>query len=603
MELSSDQIRQQLQALLNPGAGDQPDGTYVPWVIWVRDLYGTYAVYQNESDGKLYRQDFTVTDLTVSLAGSPVEVVPTYATPGEASATASEGEAIPPEQPTSTLTRHLLTSMLRSGTRVFNENLQAAMVEAAQAGDAETTAAIAGILKKQVAATEASITAVIDEPPASPAAAAPPVEEEAQTLATPDDRETQVRDAATSLLGAKYPGQLVTITKVTVEDAGEGEELVSEVTFDVLNPEDETDEGTLHTVELRVAPDGTPTLGEPQEASATAEPPPATEGAGGELPGLQLSDRPTSRRRFFTPLKPTLLEEGKTATWVNVINLGTYEHDEYGTITFTEDDFNSWQKNLQAGVFGGIGPDGKPRVAADYGHAMDDPSADPASQKASGYICDLKLEGERVYALVDFTKPAAESIKNGEFSWWSVSVHPGINDKTGNPTGPVMLGGALTNRPFVPGLEAIQLSDLRPARSVQLKRELADAQAEVIKLRRKNFDGSLAITLDHFQRAGVPPHVVNLARPLLEADFDSQATIKLTRGGRTSEHKPGEVIALALLEFAKVGIVKTGEQTFHQTTSHVTLDQALEEVKAENPSVRQKDAIVLARKKYPHLRG
>lgn len=491
--------------------------------------------------------------------------------------------------------------------------LREAMQAAAMDGDAELTAAIANILKKQDAAATApegaetsggapaapddQMTAALpdmppapDEPEGEDAAPAPEADAEPAGPWTPE--QAAVVDSVRDQLTEEHPnaavvdvilqGEAASLVLRTMGDAG-----AEDVTVPVIPGEDGPSLGAP------IAPD------EPAELEAPTEDDPPAEDDEPDMPAK-------FTRRVLVSVGPKTLTDGRKA-WVNVLNLGAFHHDEYGEIEFTREHYDSWVKNFRAGVCGGLGPDGKPRIAVDYSHAMDTDSVRPDDQKAAGYILDLKLEDERVMALIEFTKPAADGIKNGEWAWYSVSVADSLRDqRTGTDTGPVMLGGALTNRPFMPGLQPIQLTDLRPTKATLLARELAAERGRREETEARLFMQEHRAALEALQNAGVPASIIKLVTPALEADKSATTTLQLARNGKRESVKPGRAIATALLELAKVGLVPRGEHTGAPSPADhtgITLDQAISEVqKTAKPNTRQRDLVVLARKRYPHLR-
>lgn len=594
MELSVEQIREQLQTLLNPGAGPQPDGSYVYAGRWVRDLFpeGRYCVFVDETDGKLYKQGYSVSGLEVVLEGQPVEVFFVYMAPGEAALTPSAEPMSPPaedegeNQPT---VAARFKQVLRFG---MTEHLYAALQAAAAEGDVEAAAAIAGWMKKKQA----------EMPPGPPNTTNPASEPPGSEPPSPRgqlDQPGPLYGKVKDLLETAYPGH---------EYEGEDEESVT------ISVADDQGNETYWRIPVTVAEDGIAALGEPEQVQPPEAPPNPTNPASEEGPptaiNLKNSQRPNHRRALISPIGPKLLAgaNAKNEIWVNIVNLGEYEHPEYGIITFTEEHYKQWKANLERGVMGGRCEDGSPCIATDYGHAMDE-AVPPEMQKASGYIKDLKLEDNRVYALIEFTPKAVEGIKNKEWSWFSVSVVDSLTDqKTGEDVGSVLMGGALTNRPFIPDLEPIRLSDLRPSRAAQLQRELAAKEAEIKRLKREKYDAEVAATLAALEQARIPPIVIGLVRPLLEADFEAAPTVKLARGSQSKILTPGKAALEAILELAHVGLVPAGERTGKpQDYSGVTLEQAVAEVEEEwrkegKQNYRRKDLYLAARRKYPHLR-
>jgi hypothetical protein len=304
------------------------------------------------------------------------------------------------------------------------------------------------------------------------------------------------------------------------------------------------------------------------------------------------------------------LEQSNEA-WVHVTTLGEWYHDEYGLLNFDEAMFESWKKNLEAGVWGGTGTDGKPRIAIDYSHAMDE--APPEQHKAAGYIDALKLEGDEVYAHIEFTKPAAEAIKNGEWSWFSISAVDSLTSQaTGEDVGNTLIGGALTNRPFIPGLKPIQLSQLKPTAANKLKKELAQHKRELEEFRQHKRQTESTACLSALKDAGIPPAVIRMLEPLYAAD--SQAVTLTVKVGK-DEVSFARHVTNALLELARSGKVPEGEKSDNPSPKLISLSEAVEEltqvVKAEaeakgNKSLREadiyKEAALRARRKYPHLK-
>lgn len=454
--------------------------------------------------------------------------------------------------------------------------LQQALDAANAAGDVDTIAAIAGLMKKVNAAVDASTPPMPPTPTVDPANA-PPTE-------APPTTPGPLYEAAQNALQEAYPGH---------EYLGEDAESVT------ISVTDDQGVETIWRVPVTVDADGNATLGEPEQIVQEPEEPPSP-------PPQPVQVR---RRALLSLIGPRLLEGANAqGVWVNIVNLGEYEHPEYGTITFTEEDFRQWKANLERGVMGGRCEDGRPCIATDYGHAMDE-NLPPEMQKASGYIKDLKLEGNRVYALVEFTPRALEGIKNKEWSWFSVSVVDSLIDqRTGQDVGSTLLGGALTNRPYIPDLEPIRLSDLRPSRAARLQRELAAREAEIARLKREKHDAEVKATLTALEQARIPPSVLGLVRPLLEADHGATSTIKLSRGGKELCFTPGQLAVEALMELARVGLVPHGERTGRPQGAHtVTLEQAVAEIEAQwqqegKRNYRRKDLFLAARRKYPHLR-
>ena len=323
-----------------------------------------------------------------------------------------------------------------------------------------------------------------------------------------------------------------------------------------------------------------------------------------------LHDEIKPTRTFVFALGKDMLDD-KDSTWVHIINFGTYQHDEYGEVSFSQEKYNSWKANLEAGVIGGLDENGKPCIAIDYEHSMD-VDVKPEDKKAAGFMYALELRNDKeVWAFIKFSSNAANSIKAGEWKWFSISeVASGITDqKTGENTGSILLGGAITNRPFIPDLNPIQLKDLRASKVTILEQQLADEKKKTETTERKAHEVKVQAYVTKLENLGLPPAVIADLKPALLAD--GVRIFNVSIGGKSVELT--EHIVTALEKLSKTGFVKLGQLTTSSTVETLTLNQAkevvLRDLKAQGKSdeaitrISQTDLTVMARKKFPHLKG
>jgi hypothetical protein len=140
-----------------------------------------------------------------------------------------------------------------------------------------------------------------------------------------------------------------------------------------------------------------------------------------------------------------------------------HEKDDNG-IVLTEKMFNDFIKNFKDNVIKCTDTDGKPMLDIDYEHKKD-----PAyGMDAAGWIDDLKTEklnqnGKEVVTF--WIKPkqwlpkAQEVIKSGAKRFFSIEYQLKHKDNdTGKIYQNVLLGGGLTNRPYIHGLAPVALS-------------------------------------------------------------------------------------------------------------------------------------------------
>ena len=78
-----------------------------------------------------------------------------------------------------------------------------------------------------------------------------------------------------------------------------------------------------------------------------------------------------------------------------------------------------------------------------------------------GFIHDMQVRGGKLYGLVEWNDKGREQVKSGEYRYFSPAIR--FNAKhpvTGESIGPVMTSGAMTNSPFLRGMEPLAARDV-----------------------------------------------------------------------------------------------------------------------------------------------
>lgn len=94
-------------------------------------------------------------------------------------------------------------------------------------------------------------------------------------------------------------------------------------------------------------------------------------------------------------------------------------------------------------------------VSIDYDHSF----AERGDSKAAGWYRELTRDGDTLMARVEWTDEARDLIARKVYRYFSAEFHPDYKTNTGETLGFTMLSGALTNRPFLPELGAVALSE------------------------------------------------------------------------------------------------------------------------------------------------
>ena len=137
--------------------------------------------------------------------------------------------------------------------------------------------------------------------------------------------------------------------------------------------------------------------------------------------------------------------EDKTILTIDVFREGKWTHPRFGLIEGNQKLFNDLITNWKAKV---IGRD----VIFDKNHHPED--------GGTGIVKDLFVEADKLKAKVELTNFGVDLIKNFGFRYFSPEyTSKYINKETGVEVKNVLLGGALTLRPFLTNLAPIILSE------------------------------------------------------------------------------------------------------------------------------------------------
>jgi phage I-like protein len=166
-----------------------------------------------------------------------------------------------------------------------------------------------------------------------------------------------------------------------------------------------------------------------------------------------------ARFGYYADLRGLTFSEGpKPKSWVQAMRVGEYHHPTYGLINFTHDRIQRFADSVKNKVRG---------IALDIDY---DHKADPArGNEAAGWVEDAKVEGDALYILVEWTKTAAEKIKEGAYRYFSPEFQDEWKRHDGIEFRDVLFGGGITNRPFLKDLLPVNLSELTFAEKKERK--------------------------------------------------------------------------------------------------------------------------------------
>lgn len=166
-------------------------------------------------------------------------------------------------------------------------------------------------------------------------------------------------------------------------------------------------------------------------------------------------------------------ESERKPVWIQAAVEGKWRgHPAHDVIEFTPAVFETVIANHRANPAFKPGPDGygaAPVVRLDYEHLSemkptDVPGAPERGVPAPGWVLDLEMrsgkEGQvELWALVEMGEVLWEQVKERQYRWTSVAIDPHAKDRvSGKPIGPTMTSLAVTNNPFILGMEPMTVA-------------------------------------------------------------------------------------------------------------------------------------------------
>jgi phage I-like protein len=126
--------------------------------------------------------------------------------------------------------------------------------------------------------------------------------------------------------------------------------------------------------------------------------------------------------------------------------VGEYTHEVYGKIKMTVERAQNMARNIISKVRG-------IDLAIDYGH--------DSGGEAAGWVTSAEARHDGLWLFVEWTEAAASAIREGKYRYFSPEyvdewIHPQSLEKFKD----VMVGGGLTNRPFLKNILPVNLSEI-----------------------------------------------------------------------------------------------------------------------------------------------
>ena len=153
---------------------------------------------------------------------------------------------------------------------------------------------------------------------------------------------------------------------------------------------------------------------------------------------------PDGVRRFLSPLKNLSLDGEGSQTWETVTRTGTFHDPRYGEFEITRQMLLQMVANFDQRTYG-------QDIFIDVAHKPND--------GAAAKVLKLAVEGNKLRALLEWTRFGAEAVRDRGFRYLSAEYHENWQDNERRAQhGAVFLGAGLTIRPVVKGLDPVDPS-------------------------------------------------------------------------------------------------------------------------------------------------
>lgn len=263
-----------------------------------------------------------------------------------------------------------------------------------------------------------------------------------------------------------------------------------------------------------------------------------------------------------------LSEEGNTSR-TQIFKKGTFDHPWYGLLEFDDEVFDTFIKNFNDNVRG-------IDIQANYGHASYD--------EAAGWIKEIVAEGDKLFANIEWTDEAAAKIRAKKWKYISPEFDLAYKDnETGEVYGATIVGVALTNIPFLKGMDQVS-SKLNELNDEQITRFMELAKSEKDKTMKLE---ELLEALKNLSEGDKAKVAAALDTSAAQTDGDKalaeeNATLKAKIEKQEREMKFGELLANEKVVPAQKDAYLAGDMAkFAELAVKINLDEAGSE---ETPS-------------------
>jgi cell division septum initiation protein DivIVA len=171
--------------------------------------------------------------------------------------------------------------------------------------------------------------------------------------------------------------------------------------------------------------------------------------------------------RFFSVVELDMSEMGDDGLVdIEMLRVGNFKHKRYGELNITHEMLDEMIGNFENNV---VGRD----ISFDWNHK---------AENASGWLKSVRIEDGKLIGTTEFTEKGKDSVAKKDYGYFSIEYSDNyVDPETEEEYGPTILGGALTNRPFMTKLKKIEFSEEGSSDAIYFFQEEKNMSKEDVK--------------------------------------------------------------------------------------------------------------------------
>lgn len=168
-------------------------------------------------------------------------------------------------------------------------------------------------------------------------------------------------------------------------------------------------------------------------------------------------------------------KDGSRRSWNQLVRTGQFHSNRYGKFSITKADLSQMLAN-----FKDVTPQAPTELPIDYDHLSMDPKK-PGDGIAAGWMKQLELreDGDELWAEIEWTETGADRVERKEYRFVSPSFVKDHKHKDGRKIGTTLLAAAITNHPFLEGMQALSLYNCSTVNELFHGRDIKPEQVAV----------------------------------------------------------------------------------------------------------------------------